>query len=101
LTGRAGDLVIVEGQLVNAGAAFGRHFLNFGSNRRHDLALVATNAAVKRFANAGLPIDSYVGRYVRARGELDFSFSPRIEIDEPVQIELLPGPPGAPPRQNN
>ena len=95
---RAGEMIIVQGRILSMGAAGGRTYLNFGPNRRHDLALVALKPRQRRFDAAGSSLASFVGRMVRARGELDMWFSPRIEIDSPAQIEIVSEPtaPSAP-----
>ena len=92
---RAGEMIIVQGRITSMGAAGARTYLNFGPDRRRDLALVVPKLRLKRFDAAGAPLATYVGRMARARGDLDMWFGPRIEIDSPAQIELLAEPPAS------
>jgi endonuclease YncB( thermonuclease family) len=89
LSDHVGELTLVEGRIVSLGEAGALTYLNFGKDRRRDLALVASKSRRRAFAASGVQLASYVGRFVRARGDLEFRFEPRIEIYSPAQVELI------------
>ncbi|HVB88606.1 MAG TPA: hypothetical protein VND97_00245, partial [Beijerinckiaceae bacterium] len=88
---RAETRVIVKGRITSRGAAGSRVYLNFGPDRRLDLALSVSKRDAARFSAAGRPLANFVGKTVRVRGLLDFWFGPRIDVDYPGQIEVLAG----------
>jgi endonuclease YncB( thermonuclease family) len=89
----ADEAVIVKGKIASLGSAGSRFYLNFGPDRRRDLAISVSKQTAKRFAAAGRPLAGYVGSILRVRGLLDFWFGPKIEVDSLNQIEILAAAP--------
>jgi hypothetical protein len=80
---------IVEGRVVSAAVVRRRGYLNFGADWRLDFTVTVAPRDRRLFNRAGLAIESYQGRLVRARGWLKSFNGPMIEATHPEQIELL------------
>lgn len=86
-----GRRAIVSGQIVRIGHARGIHFLNFDPQRRDVFQLVIFEPALAGFAE---PLEAlYQDRWVEVRGWVtSYRGVPQIQISEPSQIKVLPGP---------
>jgi micrococcal nuclease len=80
---------LVEGTVLDVGAAGGRIYLNYGPNWRTDFTVVIPPKSAKLFAQQGVKPESYKGRRVRVRGWLASRDGPMIEATHPEQIEVL------------
>jgi hypothetical protein len=87
LTGQAGALVLVEGQVASIGHTAPRLFLNFGARRNVSLTIAKRNQPA--FERAGLTEKSLLHKHIRARGVLEIGASPQIELFHPDQIESI------------
>ncbi|MEQ9174875.1 MAG: thermonuclease family protein [Alphaproteobacteria bacterium] len=87
---RIGDFALVEGTVLDAAVVRGRAFLNFGPDWRTDFTNTVGPAEVRRFAAAGIALDSLAGRRVRARGWLASRNGPQLELDHAAALEILP-----------
>jgi hypothetical protein len=84
-----GGFQLVEGRVLDVALVRGRGYLNFGADWRTDFTLGLDAASLRRFAEAGVDLQSLEGRRVRARGWLRYFNGPMIEITHPEQIEVL------------
>ena len=85
-----GRFVFVAGAVLRVGSGRARVYLELAP--RHGFAVVVARKAEPRFRRAGLDLASWAGRKVLVRGVLDIHFGPRIEVADPVMIELLESP---------
>jgi micrococcal nuclease len=90
---REGTLAVVEGRIGSIGHGFSRTYLNFAGRR--GAALVISRRNRRAFERAGFDENSLKNRRVRARGVVEFSASPLIELFHPGQIEFMEEAPQA------
>ncbi len=64
-------------------------FLDFGRNVRTDFTVLVQQSLVPRLLEAGIPVDSLVGRVVRVRGVIEESGGPAIRLADPLALEIL------------
>jgi endonuclease YncB( thermonuclease family) len=90
---RMSGMVLVEGAPASVGETASRFYLNFGPGRGVDFAITLPKRSATGGANslekAGIKPRDLVGRRLRARGLLDATFGPQMEISDPDGLELL------------
>jgi endonuclease YncB( thermonuclease family) len=90
---RMSGMVLVEGAPASVGETAARFYLNFGPGRGVDFAITLPKRSATGSANslekAGIKPRDLVGRRLRARGLLDATFGPQMEISDPDGLELL------------
>lgn len=89
LEGRTGQYEIIEGEVVGAGEAGGRLYLDFGRVWKEDVTAAIDARARPAFVAAGIDPARLAGRRVRIRGWLQSRDGPLIELGTPEQIEVL------------
>jgi endonuclease YncB( thermonuclease family) len=82
-------MVIVEGVATSLGETASRFYLNFGPRRGADFAITLPKRDATALEKAGLKVRELVGRRLRARGLLDATFGPQMEVSDPDGLELL------------
>jgi endonuclease YncB( thermonuclease family) len=86
-------MVLVVGTPASVGETAARFYLNFGTGRGVDFAITLPKRNATGSANslekAGIKPRDLVGRRLRARGLLDATFGPQMEISDPDGLELL------------
>ncbi len=80
---------VVEGTIVSVGRSESFTWLNFGPERRRDFTVRIAAAAVRILRRAGLRVEELGGRRVRVRGWLFAGGGAMMELDDPLQIEVL------------
>ena len=86
-------LVVVEGRVLTIGEQRGRLYLNFGPRRTTDFTIVISKRKLALFEAARVPLRQLAGRRLRARGLVDRSFGPVMEVVSPDALELLDSAP--------
>ena len=89
LAQRAGEIVLVEGQVTSVGQWRTLTFLNLGKDRRADPAVVLSRRLVAALEKEGRSASGLTGATIRVRGQLQMRTSPRIEIFSPGALEVL------------
>jgi endonuclease YncB( thermonuclease family) len=84
-----GTFQLVEGRVVDAAAAKGTVFLNFGPDWRTDFTVSISREAMKLFREAGIDPLALKGQRVRVRGWIERRNGPLIPASHPEQIEVL------------
>jgi endonuclease YncB( thermonuclease family) len=82
---------IVEGVVLDAAAANGRVYLNFGADWRTDFTVSIAGQSLALFAQAGLDPLALERRRIRVRGWIERYNGPTIEATHPEQVELPAG----------
>jgi endonuclease YncB( thermonuclease family) len=82
-------MVIVEGVAQSLGETASRFYLNFGPRRGADFAITLPKRDATALEKAGIKVRELVGRRLRARGLLDATFGPQMEVSDPDGLELL------------
>jgi endonuclease YncB( thermonuclease family) len=82
-------MVLVEGVAASLGETASRFYLNFGPRRGADFAITLPKRDATALEKAGLKVRELVGRRLRARGLLDATFGPQMEVSDPDGLELL------------
>jgi endonuclease YncB( thermonuclease family) len=82
-------MVIVEGVAASLGETAARFYLNFGPRRGADFAITLPKRDATALEKAGIKVRELVGRRLRARGLLDATFGPQMEVSDPDGLELL------------
>jgi endonuclease YncB( thermonuclease family) len=82
-------MVIVEGVAASLGETASRFYLNFGPRRGSDFAITLPKRDATALEKAGLKVRELIGRRLRARGLLDATFGPQMEVSDPDGLELL------------
>jgi hypothetical protein len=94
LTRRTGSLAMVEGTVVSVNRWKTLTFLNFSRRYSDSLSVLLSRRARKTFEQAGIRPESLKDKRVRVRGLLERSNgkrpSPRIRVQSPGSIEILP-----------
>jgi endonuclease YncB( thermonuclease family) len=85
-----GMLRIVTGRVLKADKVGDTVYLNFGADWRTDFTIEVPAAAQRHFERRGLDPLSLGGKTVEVRGWVDWKAGPRILIQGPGQIRLLP-----------
>lgn len=80
---------LVEGRVSDVAVVRGRTFLNYGSDWRSDFTISIAPRDWRRFADAGISAQDYLGRRIRVRGWLKSRNGPMIDVTHPEQIEVL------------
>ncbi|MEX6633693.1 thermonuclease family protein [Hyphococcus lacteus] len=86
-----GDYALVEGTPQRAAKYGSRFFLNFDEDFRSDFTATATSARQRKWAKAGIDLTEYEGRKIRVRGWVEAINGPSIDLQHPLQIEVLDG----------
>ena len=89
LSARRGLYAVVEGRIVSVGHGSRMVFLDFGRSVRTDFTVLVQQSLVARLLDAGIPVDSLVGRIVRVRGVIEESGGPAIRLADPLALEIL------------
>lgn len=84
-----GQFTIVAGRVRSASQSRGTLFLNFGTIRRQDFSVAVSRRNLQRLDASGMTEVSLVGRWVRVRGVMTGSGTPRMDLAVPEQIERL------------
>jgi hypothetical protein len=87
-----GTFQIVEGTVESVSNGGGRIFLEFGTDRRKDFAVVITTDDLKSFRSIGVDPFSYQNQTVRVHGWIDQSRHPEMEVATPADIEVIESP---------
>jgi hypothetical protein len=82
-------MIIVEGVATTLGESAARFYLNFGPRRGADFAITLPKRDANALEKAGIKVRELVGRRLRARGLLDATFGPQMEVSDPDGFELL------------
>jgi endonuclease YncB( thermonuclease family) len=82
-------MLLVEGAITSLGETAARFYLNFGPSRGSDFAITLPKRSANGFEAAGIKLRDLVGRRLRARGLLDATFGPQMELSDPDGLELL------------
>ncbi len=89
----AGQLVIVEGRVLDVGESHGRSYLNFGSRWREDLTIVISRRLTTRFRKLGIDIGGLGGKRVRVRGFVAVDRGPLIRLTVVDHLEFVDAAP--------
>jgi hypothetical protein len=81
--------VVVEGRVRGLGETKSRVYLNFGTVRGEDFAIVIQKRNLRRVEASGMRWTSWEGRRVRVRGTVVRTVGPAIEVESPDGIERL------------
>lgn len=81
---------IVEGTVVNAAAAKGRYYLNFGPDWKTDFTAELSKPAVNLLALQKIDWTKLADHRVRVRGWIEDRNGPMIMVTAPSQLEVLP-----------
>jgi hypothetical protein len=84
-----GRFVVVEGRVRGLGETKSRVYLNFGTVRGEDFAIVIQKRNLRRVEASGMRWTSWEGRRVRVRGTVVRTVGPAIEVESPDGIERL------------
>jgi endonuclease YncB( thermonuclease family) len=84
-----GGFHLVEGIVREAFVGRGRVYLNFGEDYRTDFTITAASRDAKRWAKSSPDLAALAGTRVRVRGYCAWINGPSIEIDHPLQIEIV------------
>ena len=84
-----GSFQVVEGRVLDAARVRGRVYLNFGADWKTDFTVSVSARSWKLFESAGLALEDYRGRRLRARGWLKSFNGPMIVATHPEQLEIL------------
>ncbi|MFO1147025.1 MAG: nuclease [Alsobacter sp.] len=84
-----GRFVVVEGRVRGLGETKTRVYLNFGTVRGEDFAVVIQKRNLRRVEASGMRWTSWEGRRVRVRGTVVRTIGPAIEVESPDGIERL------------
>ena len=83
-----GEVVIVEGEIVNTAAADSANFLNFSDAYQNTLSLVIFNRNLNKFDYQ--PAEYILNKKIRALGKIKFyRGSPQIIIDDPYDLLII------------
>lgn len=80
---------VVEGQILSAKRVKEHLYLNFGPNWRKDFTLQIPNRFLKQLKLNKQP-SSIEGKYIRVRGWAEWAGGPKIILDAPQNLEILP-----------
>jgi len=80
---------LVEGRVSDVAVVRGRTFFNYGPDWRQDFTISIAARDWRRFEEAGVSPDDYLGRRIRVRGWLKSRNGPMIDVTHPEQIEVL------------
>jgi hypothetical protein len=86
---RAKPWCLVEGTVTSLGETPARFYLNFGPRRGVDFAMTLPKRSASAFEAADIKLPDLIGRRLRARGLLDATFGPQMEVSDPDGLELL------------
>jgi endonuclease YncB( thermonuclease family) len=94
---KSGTEVLSEGRLMRVETGPFRTILRFagpdrGSYGGHTLSATVLPRTMKAFEASHVDFTALIGRTLRFRGLLDLRFGPRIELDGPDAVEILPSP---------
>ena len=84
-----GSFQLVEGRVLDAARVRGRVYLNFGADWKTDFTVSVSAKSWKLFEAAGLTLEDYEGRRLRARGWIKSLNGPMIVATHPEQLEIL------------
>lgn len=84
-------MILVEGVVRSVKETRGAFYLNFGSRRANDFAVVILRRNLGMFERVELFPKALAGRRARVRGLIETGSGPRMEISSPAEIELLDG----------
>ena len=87
LTRADGRFALVEGVVRRVGGAGTKDYLDFAG--REGFSVVIRKKAEAQFRRVGVDLKTLAGQRVLVRGVVDVRFGPRIEIADPLMIELL------------
>lgn len=85
------DYALVEGMPRRAAKYGSRFYLNFGEDFKSDFTATATSARQRKWAKSGIDLTEYEGRKIRVRGWVEAINGPSIDLQHPLQIEILDG----------
>lgn len=83
------QFALVEGRVSDVAVVRGRTFLNYGADWRQDFTISIAPRDWRRFNEAGISAQDYLGRRIRVRGWLKSRNGPMIDVTHPEQIEIL------------
>ena len=89
---RAGWFQIVQGRVIKADRVGKTVYLNFGDDWKRDFTIEVPGKVQRAFARMGLDPLGFAGKTLEARGWLDWKAGPRLLLETPSQIRLLPPP---------
>ncbi len=84
-----GEMVLTEGQVLSIGEGRGVFYLNFGQSWQKDLTVIILKKYTKQFELAGLSPRALQLKHVVIRGIVDGDKEPRMEVQNPNQIEIM------------
>ena len=93
LGGDVGTFQIVEGTVRAVTSGGGRVYLEFGSDRSEDFAVVISSDDLKNFHAIGVDPFGYQGQTLRVRGWIDHLRRLEMEIATPAAVEVVASPP--------
>ena len=90
LAARNGQFTLVQGRVRRVGQGRALAYVDFGE-RRSDFSIVVAKRNMKRFVQAGKPLEGLTGQVLRVRGVIETRFGAQIEISGPEEMEIISG----------
>ncbi len=87
--GAIGGFHLIEGAVQTARGVRGRFYLNFGADYREDFTATAPSRRARKWARAGLDLETLQDARIRVRGFVDEINGPSIELSHPKAVERL------------
>ena len=81
-------MTVVEGVVRSVGKSRASLYLNFGTKRGADFAIVIFKRNKSIFAKNGVYPRTLAGRRVVVRGLIDWNYGPRMELFSPAELEV-------------
>ena len=89
LAAHSGEVVLVEGAVMDVGTTPTRTYLNFGAIRTVDFAVTIARQNLRKFEKAGMLPQTLSGKMLRVRGLLETQSGPLMEIADPNSVEII------------
>jgi endonuclease YncB( thermonuclease family) len=89
---RKKGMATVSGTVQSVGETASAIYLNLGSRRRADFAVVISKRNLGIFSRDRIIPHALSGRRVRVRGLIETNYGPRMQISSPAEIELVGQP---------
>lgn len=89
LTGRYGQFSIVEGRVHQVSEFGKRIFINFDKQWQKDFTVIVYTSDAPNFERYHGPVQNLALKKIRVRGWVNLNNGPEIEIDHPLQVEVL------------